>query len=312
MTFTTMLNNTRMKILDIFKSPQGFILGLWLLSSLVAIFVPVSIWSHNRNKYYQYVGVYNEYAAQQSQYEQQQQNNNNNNNNYANYGNPCSWWNYSCKKKYAQYEAYFNYNNNGNNNQNNNQNQIILPGWYTFLGGKVQIDEREAEEMGISQETSSGSIKFVYSWTLILFLALIGYGSRILYSNNKEQPGGGGDRSGLLALLILYMNFLLLNLLTVVNGVIETEERQLEDSIYGWSGQWGVLVAYTDFWMLLHSLIFSCVFGIPSCIQMMKSNRRGGDNNNNAESSSSTVEMANNYANMKDDDDDVENGPQLA
>merc|ERR1712228_273607 len=101
--------------------------------------------------------------------------------------------------------------------------------------------------MGGMTSDSEGSIKFVYSWTLVMFFALIFFGFRVLH---KEK-----DRVGLIALLILYINFLLLNLLTVVNGVIETEARKMEESVYGWSGQWGVLVAYTDFWFLLHSFI---------------------------------------------------------
>eukprot|EP00547_Thalassionema_nitzschioides_P008222 CAMPEP_0194222602 /NCGR_PEP_ID=MMETSP0156-20130528/33336_1 /TAXON_ID=33649 /ORGANISM="Thalassionema nitzschioides, Strain L26-B" /LENGTH=283 /DNA_ID=CAMNT_0038953459 /DNA_START=23 /DNA_END=874 /DNA_ORIENTATION=+ len=266
-------------LLAAFKGPQGFILGLWLLSSLTAIIVPASIWGYNRNEYYKYVGVYNEYAQNQEQYEQQQNgddNNNNNNNNYQNYGNPCSWWNFSCRKKYAKFMKY--YQNNGQQQQQGDENQIMLPGWYKFLGGKVQVDEKEREELGISE--SSGSVKFVYSWTLLMFLVLVLFGSRVLYKAK--------DRTGLVALLILYFNFMLLNLLTVVNGVIETEARQLDDSIYGWSGQWGVLVAYTDFWMLLHSVIFACLFGIPACMKS-RSLKKG----ESKDTEDSTVEMRN-------------------
>ena len=42
-----------------------------------------------------------------------------------------------------------------------------------------------------------------------------------------------------------------------VQCTIENDNRFLEDSVYGWSGQWSTIVTYTDFWLMLHYFIFA-------------------------------------------------------
>lgn len=235
---------------EVFSGPSGVALGGWLTSSFLAIIVPLSIWSKERNTYYNYYGKYIEYEQQQRQYEEEA---NGNYDNYS-YGNNCSWWNYSCRKRWYNYQQY-QQNNNGDNNNDNNS--MYLPNWYKFLGGKMNgDDDKEGEEMG---NEASGSQKFVYAWTLIMFIGLVLYGARSLYK--------GGERTGLIVSLFLFGNFCLLNLVTVAQGAIETEDRQMENSVYGWYGQWGVLIAYTDFWVILHSFIFASFFGIQSWIE---------------------------------------------
>ena len=127
---------------------------------------------------------------------------------------------------------------------------------YTMMGGKIEGDEREREERGIGQ--SNGTMIFVYAWSLIMFIGLTIYGWRKLTN--------GQDRMGLIVALLIFCQFSLLNLLTTVQGAIETDNAFFENSVYGWYGQHSVLVAYSDFWMMLHCFIFAGLLGLLRCL----------------------------------------------
>lgn len=149
------------------------------------------------------------------------------------------------------------YGNGGNGGgQEQAQMQAMLPGWYFFFGGAIEEDDREREEMGMGQ--NNGSMKFVYICTIIMFLGLSVFGFRSMYA--------GKDRMGVIVALLIFGQFSLMNLLTTVQGTIETDNRFFEDSIYGWFGQWSVLVAYTDFWLMLHCFIFAGLLGLLRCL----------------------------------------------
>ena len=91
-----------------------------------------------------------------------------------------------------------------------------------------------------------------------MFLILSVHGFRTLKK--------GTDRVGLIVTLLIFGQFSLMNLITTVQGAIETDDRFFEDSIYGWFGQYSVLVAYTDFWMFLHSILFAFGLGVWHCM----------------------------------------------
>ena len=137
--------------------------------------------------------------------------------------------------------------------------RAVLPGWYYFFGGSIEMDQREREEMGLSQ-SEEGGMKFVFFCTIIMFLALAVFGFRTMYT--------GKDRAGLIFSLIMFGMFTLMNLLTTVQGTIETDDRFFEDSVYGWFGQWAVLVAYTDFWLILHCFSFALLLGVLKLLDM--------------------------------------------
>jgi hypothetical protein len=119
--------------------------------------------------------------------------------------------------------------------------------------------------MGMQDETS-GALKFVHSWTTIMFFGLLAYGVFALYRGSSTVYP-----MGLVVSMFVFAQFCLLMMIVVCQGVISTENRELEESVYGWYGQMGVLMVYSDFWYLLHCLIFIVVFtlrfGVAKIIQ---------------------------------------------
>lgn len=251
---------SRSELRDAFQPAQGtsgFLLLGWAISGILAIIIPVSKWSAERNKYYGYYGQYNAYEQQQRQYENEQ-----NGNNYG-YYNLCSWWNLKCKYDMKRYQAmYGNGENGGGGGGENGNMSAMLPGWFFFFGGSMEEDEREREEMGLGQ--NDGSMKFVYACTILMFIGMSVWGFRNMYL--------GKDRSGIIAALLIFGQFSLMNLMTTAQGTIETDNRFFEDSIYGWFGQWAVLVAYTDFWLMVHCFIFAAILSVLQCLDRRAAN----------------------------------------
>lgn len=193
----------------------------------------------------------------QRQYENEQ-----NGNNYG-YYNLCSWWNLKCKYDMKRYQAmYGNGENGGGGGGENGNMSAMLPGWFFFFGGSMEEDEREREEMGLGQ--NDGSMKFVYACTILMFIGMSVWGFRNMYL--------GKDRSGIIAALLIFGQFSLMNLMTTAQGTIETDNRFFEDSIYGWFGQWAVLVAYTDFWLMVHCFIFAAILSVLQCLDRRAAN----------------------------------------
>jgi hypothetical protein len=248
------------------------ILCAWLVSAGCAIVFPLLRWNASRSKYYGYYGRYNEYEQQQRAYEeaqnqaQQNYNNNNNNNGYNNqqyqyngnggyYNYSCKWYQWSCRKSSNNMYYYQQASGDGN------QNAFYAPTWYRMINGEMQVDDREREEMGLasSADQASGTLKFVYAWTMIMFISLVLFGALVLWKRNAGGP------TALFVMLILFGQMALLQLLMLGQGVIVTDMREMEDSIYGWYGQLGVLMAYSNFWYMIFSFGFAILFGLLSC-----------------------------------------------
>jgi hypothetical protein len=208
-------------------------------------------WKRASQEYYDSYGYAVEYENQQRAYEEQQNgnNNNNNNNNYYNYPN-CHWWQYKCRMTQFQYRQ----NRDGNNNNDDGEYQLQYPGWWVFLGGKTEEDQRWAEEQGmdVTESGSSGALKFVYAWSIIMFCSILFYGGYVLV---KQRPVGP-----LLIMLFMFLQFSILSMVLLCQGVLLTDERDLEDSVYGWFGQIGVLMVYTDYAYLWFTFVFSVSF----------------------------------------------------
>jgi len=224
---------------------SGFTLFGYLLSSFLAIIIPVSKWSSERGKYYRYMGQYNQYDQQQQQYE----NGNNGNYNYNNY-NLCKWYDFRCRLRMQRYQQYA--QQNGEQGGENGSMQALLPNWFFFFGGQMEGDEREREE-GMGMNQNEGSMKFVYAMTIITFVGLTIFAMRSLWA--------GKDRLGVIVALLALGLFSVMNLLTSVQS-ISSDGRYSENSVYGWYGQFSVLVAYTDFWVMIHCFGAAAVLGL--------------------------------------------------
>jgi hypothetical protein len=110
-----------------------------------------------------------------------------------------------------------------------------------------------------------------------MFIAILLYGVFILV---KRQ-----STSGLRLSLILFAQFALLSLRMMGQGVISLDDRDLEDSIYGWYGQIGALMAYTSFWYVLYCIVFTIAFTVRAFLERRAANNRNEDGTVNSESS---------------------------
>ena len=195
---------------QLIADPWPFVAS-WVVTGLLAIFIPVIHWNRKKNEYYRYMGYQVEYEQAQRGYEEA---NNEQNNNY--YYSNCSWWQWKCRKN-AYYQAQYNENGGGSGD-----GQVNVPNWYLFIGGKTEEQRREMEEMGSTG--ASGAIKFVYWWTLIMFVGIVGYGLFVLAKRR--------DISGLRIALFLFAQFVLMSLLMTGQGLIETDGRAMEGKLW--------------------------------------------------------------------------------
>ena len=236
----------------------------WLAAGVITIFVPVITWNSERSKYYNYYGKamqmedyyeqQKEYYEQQKEYYEQQQNGNyyngNNNNNNNNYGfKNCSWINWGCKKR--QYNLAM-YNGDGGNGDRVNQQ---LPDWYIYLGGETEDMQRWKEEnMGERAQRASANsnptMNFAYFLTIVLFLGLLALGAMSIAKR---------DIPNLTVILVVTVVVAFMNLLMATSTLATNDDRDMEDSYYGWYGQMGVLMVYTDFWIILFSFAFTSI-----------------------------------------------------
>ena len=105
---------------------------------------------------------------------------------------------------------------------------------------------------------SSVGLQFVYVWMVLLLVGILVYGTMTLYKKATMRP--------LIFTLLFFANFCLLTLIMAGQGLISSEGRMFEDSIYGWYGQMGVLITYQAFWFLCYTVAFSFAFGILGCM----------------------------------------------
>lgn len=250
----------------------------WLAGAFFSIIVPLRKWKSGREAYYAVYGAYNEYEQQQRMYEEAQNQNQNNYNGYYDQNgnwnayqyNKCHWWQFQCRRTQKYYQQAQQQGAEG-------ENRMYAPWWYDLLGGKTMGEGREREEMGMEDD---GAVKFVYWWLLLIFLAIVGYGVFILVKHHRTRsdPATAPTASAnhtlhigiLMALLFLFMQFALVSMITMCQGVISIEDREMERSIYGWYGQWGVLIVYTCSWYFFYSLAALVVFGVRLVINLYR------------------------------------------
>lgn len=273
------------------------LLLLWLVGALLTVFIPVGTYKANMEAFYLQYGRFNE--AEQNQ--QQQYNNQENNYNQGQYNGrvrraeeeqrqyeqdqyqqeqynaqqmeqelydeqnvqgsypKCTWYQFKCMKAryYFRQQA-------ANREEGNGNGGFLTPDWYRKIGGALENDREFYEEMGIQAPENSDELKFVYSWSLLMYFGLIAYGSYVVIK--------GKDLIGLVVALAIFAQFALLHMITLGQGVIKTDQEELKDTIYGWFGQLGVLMVYTDYAYIWFCIIFAVLF-IVAGIAKSKSSR---------------------------------------
>jgi hypothetical protein len=117
---------------------------------------------------------------------------------------------------------------------------------------------------------------------VLLFVGILIFGAMTLYKKTRRAP--------LIVTLLAFANFCLLTLIMAGQGLISTEGRMFDETIYGWYGQMGVLIAYQAFWFLLFTVAFASVFGIFGC---MDKGRQYDDKEDEVEMSSSGASYSN-------------------
>jgi hypothetical protein len=202
------------------------------LSGILVIFIPVINWNRKKNKYYKEYGYAIEYENDGKQ-------------NYSYYPS-CSSYQWRCRRKQYKYLATRSSDNNYGND---------LPTWYRFLGGLTEAERHVKEELHV--DGTSGALKFVYACTLVMFISMWAYGAYVLC---KERPVGR-----IVLIMAVFAQFSLLNLILLEQGVILTDDQDLQNEIYGWYGQWSVLVVYTHFMYVFFGIVFSLVFLVQAC-----------------------------------------------
>jgi len=279
-TMPAMPTMPKMKMPDLSKvnvkswiaDPFPFVLA-WFTGAVLAIFIPVIHWNKKKQEYYEYIGYSIEYEQAQRAYEEanNDNNNDNNNNNQNYYTSDCSWWQYQCKKKAYAMQQYYN-NQNGDNNGSGDD--VEMPNWYLFLGGTTEEQRRQDEENGL-YNTTPGALKFVYAWTLIMFATLVLYGAAVLVKRKDSRVVVFG--------FLLLAQFAVLLLLLMPQGVIQTDNRELEDNIYGWHGQLGVLLVYTAFGLLLYCTIATLALVVRLILEHKRQRQEAQQEQENAD-----------------------------
>mmetsp|Transcript_34339 Transcript_34339/g.71505 ORF Transcript_34339/g.71505 Transcript_34339/m.71505 type:complete len:290 (-) Transcript_34339:645-1514(-) len=245
------------KILMLFQTPWP-LLGIWALGGVLSVVIPVAQWKGASKNYYNYYGKAVEYENNQrqyewaqKQYEEAQNGNNNNNNNYV--AKDCKWYQAKCRKQ----NYYYWLSQEGGDGDRYVQ---PLPEWYLTAGGKMGEEmDREREEQGLATDEASGAIKFVYSLSIMTFVGLLAYGAFAIY---KKIAG---------PILFVSMGFFGLasfaQMILITQGVIATDDRELENSVYGWYGQLPVLMVYTNYAFVIFTLVFAVIFGIKAFVE---------------------------------------------
>lgn len=224
------------RLLKLLATPLPF-LGLWWLGGIITIVAPVLRWHVAKQDFFQHYGAYH-------QYEQQQRNNDYNYQYQQQMAQAfkCKWYQFECRQRQAQYLQAQNYDPN--------RLKFFTPGWYASLGGRFDSAEQEPEQerMVSSFDENSGAVKFVYAWSLVIFVSLLFYGTFVILTRRSVQ--------GLVLSLGLITQYSLLMLILLPQGVIRNNDEALERSSYGWYGQMAVLMVFFNFAQVLFGPIF--------------------------------------------------------
>ena len=167
---------------------------------------------------------------------------------------------------------------------NGDNNNIRFPNWYASIGGRTEEDQRGREEMGANADEASGALKFIYTWTLLVFLGMLLFGAVTIYKRKPLTP--------LIVTMLSIGQFALMQLILLGQGVIATEGREMEDSVFGWYGQLPVLMVYSDWGYFLFSIGFSVLLCAKIFVDKYYLKNEIEDHPNDKAESSSYTNMA--------------------
>ena len=223
----------------------------WIIGGTLAVFVPVAQTISKKQEFYNSYGYYNE--------KDDDQGNSNDEEEYYQQQNSCTWWSRTFSGCTEYYQA------------NSRDDQVDLPSWYSLFNGVNEEESRDQDEDNMFLNTKT--INFVYAWSLIIFVAIVAGGAFSLY---KKQPS---SKIIIPTVLVCLLQFSWLSTLLVTQGVIQTEGREIEDTLYGWYGQTGVLLALTNIAIIWFSVVFLVVF----LARYFLERRTSGDKEENVE-----------------------------
>lgn len=250
------MTESKTHLQELLKSPWPIIF-FWWVAGILAIFIPFGIWSSEKQSFYSNYGKAIEYQNAQRAYEEAQnayQQNQDGNGEQLQSWN-CGWWQFRCRNNRYNYMKAYGDNGDGE------RMGIYTPSWYNYLGGKYDdIASRDREALGMdSSVDNSASLRFVYIWSVIIFVAILAYGTYTFYKRQSITT--------LNVMLGLVWQYALLLMILMPQGIISTEERDLEDSVYGWYGQIGVLMVYFSSAQLLFCPCMMILTGVKSMLE---------------------------------------------
>jgi len=258
---------------------------LWLGCGIAAILIPVIIRSLKMRNYQKMYRMYNWEEAQQ-QYQQEQQDYYENYQQQYSQGNngqyqyqyeqqqmsgtydvhQCKWYQYNCIPYFIDSDG------------EPQPEAGWYPGW--FSGWTVTSEQRE--QMMEDGETS-GALKFVYVWQMLMFLVIIAYGFIVIKQNRVV--------TGVSVALVAFTNMCFLSMWILADNSIITDGDLVQRT--GFYGQFAVLMFITNAWYVLFGIVFSVIFVIRGHIMHsnnddddadapgMKVQRQDESNNNN-------------------------------
>jgi len=217
-------------------SPLPFII-LWWIGGALTVVVPAIKWSVAKKKYYNSYGRYAQ--ANQGNYWGGQYDDGRS---YAVFN--CKWWQYKCREEEMNYLQ-------TRQNQDGQQQGVpfMTPSWYSFVGGQYDTDSHDREMMGMELNHNSGALQFVFAWSIILFVGMLIFGTFIFWRKRSV--------AGLAVIMALMTQYALLLLVLLPQGVITTDNRELEETPYGWYGQLSILMVYFYFAQCIFSIVFA-------------------------------------------------------
>mmetsp|Transcript_8812 Transcript_8812/g.16019 ORF Transcript_8812/g.16019 Transcript_8812/m.16019 type:complete len:297 (-) Transcript_8812:153-1043(-) len=273
---TALLKDARTKLgpkISVAKSfmKENAFLTLWSISGVLAVFIPVIHWNNMKRDFYKNYGYYIEYQNNNNQEEYENGGNNDDNNNnaynrvYQSNGRyyyvpkTCHWWQIQCRQHQS---SYIQTKTSKDDDQNGN-----LPSWFTFFGGASESELRFREENGYNNPRA-GSLSFVYAVSLVWFITLLLWGGFVIY---KKSPTLGMVAT----LLAVFAQFSIMMIVLLIQGPISTDSDELETNIFGWYGQLGVLMTYSNFWMALYCITFSGLIAAREYLTPQPSSDKG-------------------------------------
>jgi hypothetical protein len=220
-------------------TPDGLFITIWYLSASVVVVLPLIVFGSTRLAHdrgiYNHADVYTPYKSGYGGYYYANGYQGNSYGQNAWHPTPCKWYQWGCSDSVAGW----NYNGNQNVYGGNNPYATQNPWWYLWVADEQRIDQ----VIGVNP-----TLVVIYLWTLVMLGALVYHGHKTLV--------GGKNMNSVTASLFLFANFSFMSMLYLggLTGAIEDDGEVL--LIFGWYGQFGVLMYMTHLLCVIWGGIF--------------------------------------------------------